>query len=211
MRAQFTNGVTRHGRGERPVISQWRLSGFTVAGVTARRSAGCSGVGSFSRSGSANRSLDRAVQHANGAVAPDRLVRSCHRGARLICNVGRTKKTKTPIIFRQKKTHRASPGVGGRCSRSEFVSHDMALSGGGAAIIGLLGRQGQVAGRAVGVGHALNRSPGHVDPDDADSAIGAPSRSGNAGDSIRRGSVAGPLCGLNRRTGSRGTFAVNGC
>src|SRR2546421_7948550 len=28
---------------------------------------------------------------SNGADAPDRLVRSCHRGARLICNVSQTK------------------------------------------------------------------------------------------------------------------------
>ena len=109
-----------------------------------------------------------------------------------------------------KKTHLASPSVGVGCIRSEFVSCDMALSGGGAAVIGLLGRQGPVAGRAVGGGHVLNRSPGHVDPADAGSAVGAPSHSGNAGDSIRRGSFAGPSCGLNPRTGSHGTVAVNG-
>jgi len=32
----------------------------------------------------------RTAQHANGADAPGRLVRSCHRGARLICNVSPT-------------------------------------------------------------------------------------------------------------------------
>jgi hypothetical protein len=37
--------------------------------------------------------IRRAVQHANGADAPDALVQSCHRGARLICNVGRTHRT----------------------------------------------------------------------------------------------------------------------
>ena len=53
--------------------------------------------GSFGRSGSRERFvrsglLRGAVQHANGAVAPDRLVRSCHRGARLICTVGPTER-----------------------------------------------------------------------------------------------------------------------
>ena len=51
--------------------------------------------GSFDRRGTLGRlggegSVDRLVQHANGAVAPARVVRSCHRGARLICNVRRT-------------------------------------------------------------------------------------------------------------------------
>ena len=32
--------------------------------------------------------IRRTVQHANGAAAPDGLMRSCHRGARLICTVG---------------------------------------------------------------------------------------------------------------------------
>jgi hypothetical protein len=35
--------------------------------------------------------IRRAVQHANGAVAPDGPVLSCRRGARLICNVRATK------------------------------------------------------------------------------------------------------------------------
>ena len=55
--------------------------------------------GPFERPGSRARSRRRsliraAVQHANGAVAPDGPVLSCRRGARLICNVGRTDKTK---------------------------------------------------------------------------------------------------------------------
>ena len=103
-----------------------------------------------------------------------------------------------------KKTRLASGSVGVGCSRSESVSRDMAFSGGGAALVGLFDRQGQSREGPSVEGHVLNRSPGHFDPDDADAAVGAPSRSGNADDSIRRGSFARPLRGLNPRTGSRG-------
>ena len=48
VRAQPTNGVTRHVRSEWLVRSPCRLSGFTIARVTARRSAGGSSVGSVS-------------------------------------------------------------------------------------------------------------------------------------------------------------------
>ena len=48
VRAQSANGVTRHVRGERLARSPCRLPGFTIPGVTARRSAGCSSVGLFS-------------------------------------------------------------------------------------------------------------------------------------------------------------------
>ena len=43
--------VTRHVRSERLARSRVVCSGVTIAGVTARRSAGCSGVGSFSAIG----------------------------------------------------------------------------------------------------------------------------------------------------------------
>jgi hypothetical protein len=60
---------------------RWRH--FAPLGGPLERRGSC---GRFVKSGL----LRGAVQHANGADAPDGLVRSCHCGARLICNVGRT-------------------------------------------------------------------------------------------------------------------------
>ena len=66
------------------------------------------------------------------------------------------------------------------CGTSGLDSGEQALAVGGAAVIGPFGRRGQVAARAVGEGHVLNRTRGHFDPDDASSAVGAPSHSGAA-------------------------------
>ena len=73
-------------------VNGWRVprvdvSGCSTAGVVQRRSAGCSRVVALSGARLGHGPFERPVQHASGAVAPDRLVRSCHRGARLICNV----------------------------------------------------------------------------------------------------------------------------
>ena len=110
MRAQSTNGVTRHGRGERLArpCAVCRVSPSLASSRAARRVVRAS---DHSRApASANRSLDRPVQHANGAVAPDRLVRSCHRGARLICNVIRTEKKDI-----------GSVGIGVVCNDAVFI------------------------------------------------------------------------------------------
>ena len=58
------------------------------------------------------------------------------------------------------------------------VSRQRALSDGGAVLSGAFDQRGPVAARAVGEGHILNRSPGHVDSDDAGATVGAPSHSG---------------------------------
>ena len=148
------------------------------------------------------------------------------------------------------------------------VSRQRSISDGGAVGSGSFDQRGPVAARAVGEGNVLNQSPGHVEADDAGSAVGAfaqrrdrgapcgpagrrqgsgcsgtgaitrsPVAGGSnhrarlappgnvtesgsrlsvafprrtSGDSTRRASFAGPSCGLNPRTGSRGTFAGNG-
>ena len=89
VRAHSESRVTRLVRGERLVSSTCRVSGSATAGVVMRRSAGQSGAMALSSVEVCEGSFDRPVQQANGADAPDGLVRSCHRGARLICNVRR--------------------------------------------------------------------------------------------------------------------------
>ena len=88
-------------------------------------------------------------------------------------------------------------------------SQPHALSVSGAGVRGVVGRRGSVAARAVDVGYVLNRAQRHFDSDDALGAIGAPSHSGNAGGSIRRGSFGGPCADSIRERGhaapSRGT------
>ena len=78
-RAQSPNGVTRYVRGERPVRFQGGFVGFLHALAFLRAARRVNPAPAHSRaSGSANRSLDRAVQQQNGADAPDR---SCDHGA----------------------------------------------------------------------------------------------------------------------------------
>ena len=175
MRAQSTNGVTRHGRGERLASSRCRRVGLRHRG---RRSAPLSG--SFTR----RRALGRSA------------------GTRLICHVGPTKNTKTQITQSRRNRIgllRTSMVV---CCRSGRVSQQRALSAGGAAVSGAFDQRGQIATRAVGEGHVLNGSPGHVDSDDAGSAVGAPSHSGAA---VARG---GDRPCTVRRSGCSGTGAI---
>ena len=87
VRAQSEKRVKRFGTAERVASSTCEESGLSSAGVTPSRSAGQSGAVALSGIGVGDGSFDRPVQHANGAVAPNGLVRSCHHGARLICNV----------------------------------------------------------------------------------------------------------------------------
>ena len=85
--------VPRAIRGKRPERFRCRGPGFATGGVTTRR------FGLFDRRRSRERFAKKrfirtTVQHANGAVAPGGLVRSCHGGARLICNVSLAKRTR---------------------------------------------------------------------------------------------------------------------
>ena len=82
------------------------------------------------------------------------------------------------------------------------VSQRRAFSDGGAVVSGSFKQRGQVAACAVGEGHVLNRSPGHVDADDAGSAVGAPSHSGAA--VARRGGPGGQ----RQRSSCSGTGAT---
>ena len=79
------------------------------------------------------------------------------------------KKNKNTNHENRRRTNRIRllRAAGWRCSRSRFPSRDIARSSGGAAVLGLGGRPGQVTGRAVDEGHGLNRAPGHLDRDDA--------------------------------------------
>ena len=71
--------VTRSVRGERPQGCTWHGSGVVTVGVTTRRSAGHSCVVARSGVFVHENQFERTAQHANGADAPGRLVRSCHR------------------------------------------------------------------------------------------------------------------------------------
>ena len=121
--------VTRSLRGERPARLTCHGSGFATAGVSFRAA-----IRMIQRRGSRGHVVERwlirrAVQHANGADAPDGLVRSCHGGARLICNVGRTDKTK---LYRTKKPDLAASDHRGHLGMSPPVSGIVRLSSGGA-------------------------------------------------------------------------------
>ena len=70
VRAQSANGVTRHVRGERLATSPCRLPGFTIAGVTARRLAGCSSVGFIL--GHRSRRIARSTGPSNTQMEPSR-------------------------------------------------------------------------------------------------------------------------------------------
>ena len=105
VRAHAEHGVNQPVRCERLASFTCQESGFATAGVTTRRSAGRSHGVALSNRGVGRRSFDRPVQHANGAVAPDRL---CDHGAEArgsFATLGGCKSEQWPEQFRTTILH----------------------------------------------------------------------------------------------------------
>ena len=96
----------------------------------------------------------------------------CRRAARLSASVGPTKKTTTQITQSRRNRIGLLRASGLFAADRGRVSQQRALSDGAAVVSGSFDQRGPVAARAVGEAHVLNRSPGHVDSDDAGSAVG---------------------------------------